>query len=185
MEATITLTKSQKSKIKKYLKNPEGVLTISLKKTNTNGTDKIILPKRQYNKLLKSRKNETGCDIVFNPTVAKSNATLFGGEITTATIAQVIKPIQAIASKLLTKEAEDRLDAKLARLKGKGVEDKTLENLRDGFLYGLKSPDKGVDLLWNLVNHFGEIDPVDAQAQAVAKVESTGKKVVKSGRKFI
>ena len=184
MEATITLTKSQKSKIKKYLKNPEGVLTISLKKTNTNGTDKIILPKRQYNKLLKSRKNETGCEITFNPTVAKLNSTLFGGEITTATIAQAIKPIQAIASKLLTKEAEDRLDAKLARLKGKGVEDATIANLRDGFLYGLKSPDKGGELLWNLVNHFGEIDPVDAKTQAVANVEKTGKKVVSKNKFF-
>lgn len=184
MEVSVNLSKSQKSKIKKYFKNPDGVLTISLKQTQTNGNDKLILPKRQYNRLVKSRKENKGCEIVFNPNVVKLNKHLVGGEITVATIGAVIKPLQEIASKLLTPEAEKALDAKLERLRGRGVDDEAINNLRDGFLYGLKSPDKGAQLLYQLVSHFGQPDPEDIKRQQVANVEKTGKKVVSKNKFF-
>lgn len=180
MEVSLNLSKLQKSKLNKYFKNPEGSIVMSLKhKQLTGGDYKLTLPKRQYNHLMKCNEKGTGCSITINSTVLRLNKKrISGGEITTATIGAVIKPIQELASKLLTPEAEKRLDAKLAKLKGKGVDDEAINNLRDGFLYGLKSPDKGAELLWQLVNHFGQIDPDDVKAQQVANVEKTGKKVV-------
>lgn len=182
MEVNVGLSKSQRKRLLEYVRNPVDEFKITLSPKQLKGEDKLYLHKGVIKQFIKHQKDQTPFEFTVNKRVANLNRKMYGGAFLSEAQA-IIKPVQAIASKLLTPDNEARLNKKLAKLRGKGVNDETIANLRDGFLYGIKNPKDGLELAYQLVSHFGDdVDEEEKNAQIDAHIARTGRRTVKSGQ---
>lgn len=180
MQASISLSKAQKARIKSFIVNKTKSITLSLKAKQLTGNDKLYLNKRQLDHVAKAKTSNKGCDITLTQTTIRANKkqqdsvinAVIGGAVT---VSQVLEPVQKIASALIKPEDVQRLDNLLAKYKrGSGISDAQYNNVRDGFLYMVSDPKKGSELLYNAVKNFGTLDPESVNAQYKAGVERNG-----------
>ena len=146
MQVEVNLSKAQKSKLHKFVIEPVGTLTLTLKHAQLTGNDILLLNARQATKVAKHKALGKGVEIVINKTLAKLNKVNYGSGNPLETAMSIVKPIQNLLGSFVSKGFEDRIDR---ILNGKGI-DETSEAFKQGLKISIEG--KGAHSKRNIAN---------------------------------